>query len=136
MLCERCRCIALDADGPNGLLTETFSFELKDSYSSLKHSAEAGCECCAVVMDSLETDAPGKPNRRGPISLRKDGNVRAVMAPYIDDIGVHLEGQGNGIPLLRIFTTDGTVYVSTLREATDTEKTTMQLGTIDLLGES
>ena len=55
MLCAACRRIGLDADGLNGLMSKDFKFHLKDSYSSLKQSAEAGCDCCALVMEALES---------------------------------------------------------------------------------
>ena len=110
MLCAACRCIGLDADGLNGLLTENFNFHLKDSYSSLKQSAEAGCDCCLLVMESLESSERDNTKRGGPITIRREGNVMSVRPPYIDDITVHIGGEQDR-PQLRIFTTDGMVYL-------------------------
>ena len=111
MLCAVCRCIGLDADGANGLMRADFKFHLKDSYSSLKQSAEAGCDCCALVMESLEHREIDNTKRRGPITLRRDEDFKSVRSPYIDDIGVHI-GREDRVPQLRIFTTDGMVYLS------------------------
>jgi hypothetical protein len=109
MLCSDCYRIGLDADGANGLMTESFDFLLKDSYTLLKKSAEAGCDCCALVMESLETSERENFNRGGSIRLRRDGSFMFVKSPYIDDIAVH--GGEHGNSHLRIFTTDGTVFL-------------------------
>jgi hypothetical protein len=111
MLCAVCRRIGLDADGANGLMREDFNFHLKDSYSSLKQSAETGCDCCALVMESLEHWKEDNTKRGGPITLRRDKYFKFVRSPYIDDIGVHIGGEERE-PRLRIFTTDGMVYLS------------------------
>ncbi len=111
MLCAVCRCIGLDADGANGLMREDFDFHLKDSYSSLKQSAEAGCDCCALVMESVEHWQMDNTKRGGPVTLRRGENLESVRSPYIDDIEVHIGGEER-IPRLRIFTTDGMVYLS------------------------
>ena len=110
MLCTVCRCIGLDADGANGLMREDFDFHLKDSYSSLKQSAEAGCDCCALVMESLEHWGKDNTKRGGPITLRRGEHLQSVRSPYIDDIEVHIGEER--IPRLRIFTTDGMIYLS------------------------
>ena len=118
MLCSTCYRIGLDADGLNGLMTEDFDFHLKDSYSSLKQSAEAGCDCCSLVMESLESSEKDNTKRGGPIKICREGGVMSVRRPcvmfvrrpYIDDITVHIGGEPD-TPRLRIFTTDGIVYL-------------------------
>jgi hypothetical protein len=92
-------------------MRKDFDFHLKDSYSSLKQSAEAGCDFCALVMESLEHWKYDNTKRGGPITLRSGENLKSVRSPYIDDIEVHIGGE-EGIPRLRIFTTDGMVYLS------------------------
>ena len=88
-----------------------FNFQLKDTYSSLQKSAEAGCECCALVVESLESSDKESTTRGGPISLRRDGTVMFVRFPYIDAITVHI-GEEPEKPQIRVFTAGGIVYLS------------------------
>lgn len=106
MLCTDCSRIGLNADGVNGLMTESFDYRLKESYTLLEESANAGCDCCAIVMNSLVTPFREDIRLEDSVYLRRGVDMVSVQRPYLDDITIHF---GATRTQLRIFTTDGNV---------------------------